>query len=64
MCFFSWSADALPPRHVAHAVDTLALMGDGVPLVDGPKTPPQERGFSPDRAGAAYTSRRCKKNAT
>jgi len=37
MCFFSWSADALPPRHVAHAVDTLALMGDGVPLVDGRK---------------------------
>lgn len=37
MCFFSWSADALPPRHAAHAVDTPALMGDGVPLVDGRK---------------------------
>ncbi len=37
MYYFSRSADALPPRHAAHAVDTPALMGDGVPSVDGRK---------------------------
>ncbi|WP_290449862.1 hypothetical protein, partial [Paramuribaculum intestinale] len=37
MCYFSRSADALPPSHAAHAADMLALMGDGVPSVDGRK---------------------------
>ncbi len=37
ICCFGRSADASPPLHGAHAADTLALMGDGVPLVDGRK---------------------------
>ena len=37
MCCFGWFADALLSCHAAHAVDTPALMGDGVPSVDGRK---------------------------